>query len=75
MQSHLAPLPLLHTVKNQLYTIGNPQFFDNFENMISHDSGSTVHGFSLAFLALDSFRTVASTNSLPFFPIIFAIYC
>jgi hypothetical protein len=41
--------------------------------MISHDSGSTVHGFSLAFLALDFFRAVASANSLPFFPLIFAV--
>jgi UDP-GlcNAc:undecaprenyl-phosphate GlcNAc-1-phosphate transferase len=36
------------------------------------DSGSTVLGFSLAFLALDSFRANASANSPPSFPIIFA---
>jgi UDP-GlcNAc:undecaprenyl-phosphate GlcNAc-1-phosphate transferase len=36
------------------------------------DSGSTVLGFSLAFLALDSCRAGASANSLPLFPVIFA---
>jgi len=36
------------------------------------DSGSTVLGFSLAFLALDSFRAGASQHSLPFFPFLFA---
>lgn len=36
------------------------------------DSGSTILGFSLAFLALDSFRAGASANSLLLFPIIFA---
>jgi UDP-GlcNAc:undecaprenyl-phosphate GlcNAc-1-phosphate transferase len=36
------------------------------------DSGSTVLGFSLAFLALDSCRAGASANFLPLFPVIFA---
>lgn len=35
------------------------------------DSGSTVLGFSLAFLALDSFRPCTFANSLPLFPFIF----
>ena len=36
------------------------------------DSGSTVLGFSFAFLALDSFRAGASAHSLPLFPFLFA---
>jgi UDP-GlcNAc:undecaprenyl-phosphate GlcNAc-1-phosphate transferase len=36
------------------------------------ESGSTVLGFLLAFLALDAYRVVPSTNSLPLFPPIFA---
>lgn len=60
-------LPLLETVKNQLHPAGDSQFFEDPEEVIPNDSGSTLLGISLAFLSLDFWRANPASNpSLPF---------
>jgi hypothetical protein len=62
----------LKTIENQFHAGRHAKLIENFEQVISHDSGSTVVGLGIAFLGLDLYRSQAATRSTLLFPLLTA---
>ena len=66
------PLSLLQTIENQFHTCRNPDLVKNPEEIIPHDSGSTVLGLGIAFLGLNLYRSSPATSAGLLFPVMVA---
>ena len=54
--------PFLQAIKHQFHAGRNSQLVENAEKVVSYDSGSTVLGFGVAFLAFDFYRANATSE-------------
>ena len=66
------PLPLVKTVKHKLDPCRDSQLFVDTLQVVPNDSGSTALGLSIAFLALDFWRSNSVTPSRIIFPLLVA---
>jgi hypothetical protein len=65
-------LTLLEAVQHQFDTARNSQLFKNSEQVISHDSGSSMLGFATALLGLAFCRETGPAKSA-LTPILFSV--
>ncbi|MGH9747934.1 MAG: hypothetical protein ACRD59_17705 [Candidatus Acidiferrales bacterium] len=65
-------LALLEAVEDEFDATRYAQFFEDSKKVISHDSGSVVLGYSIAFLGLDLYRVSGPAKSPLLFPLLIA---
>src|ERR1700690_1493889 len=71
-ESQRQVLALLQAVQHELHAAGNAKFFEDTKQIIAHDCGSTLIGFSIAFLGLDLYRAGGTARSPLLFPLLIA---
>jgi hypothetical protein len=62
----------LEAIKDELDARGDAEFVENAKHIVANDSGSTVLGFCVAFLALDFYRGNGAGATSIAFPIVVA---